>query len=336
MQLSRRKSIVLTLGSGVALFGAGAWRYLESGRQNAVTRTAAALGAEATITILGLPAGPANIALDAAFAELEAVESVLSLYRSSSQVCELNRAGVVSRPHPYLLEVLRVAEATSRRSAGAFDITVQPLWRLFAEAHRAGRLPPEPEIAAARDLVDWRAVEVSRDTVRLTGDGKAITLNGIAQGYAADRVRQVLREQGVRHALVNTGEIGACGANASRQPWTIGIQHPREPEAYVALAHLGDRSLATSGDYETSFSADFRHNHIFDPRTGRSPGELASVSIVAPTACQADALSTAAMVLGEAKTLALVATLPDVEAFLVRKDGATVATPGFPEVAAAG
>jgi len=338
MAFTRRRLLMMSLGSGAAM-AAGAWtslaRFGRGGRHladGAVTRTSWALGADVTMTVLDLPAARADRALDAAFGELETVETVMSLYRPDSQLCRLNRDRSLDRPHPYLVEVLAAAEATARLSNGAFDVTVQPLWQLFAACMKQGRLPTDSEIATARRSVDWRSVECSSDRVRLHEPVTAVTLNGIAQGFATDRAVAALRSHGVEHALVNAGEIGCVGAKPDGRDWSVGIQHPREWDAFVSLAALRARSLATSGDYETTFAGDFSQNHIFDPRTGDSPGELASVTIAAPTGLQADALSTAAMVLGAEQTLALIARLPDVDALLVRKDGRVLRTPGFEEV----
>lgn len=332
MNFGRRKALLLALGSAAALrmsslrAGEGA---LDS---FAVERTSWALGTTVALTVAGLPKAKAEAALDAAFAEIETVEQVMSLYRPSSQLCELNRAGVLHKPHPYLVQVLRTAAATSRDTRGAFDVTVQPLWELCAAAKKQGRAPTGGEIAAARARVDWRAVETRDECVRLHGVGRAITLNGLAQGFAADRAVAALAAHGVQHALVNAGEIGTRGGKPDGESWTVGIQHPREPDAYVSLAGLSGRSLSTSGDYETTFTEDFSRHHIFDPRSGNSPSELASVSIAAPTALEADALSTAAMVLGVDETLRLVAGRPGVDALLVTKGGRVLATPGFPQV----
>jgi thiamine biosynthesis lipoprotein len=268
------------------------------------------------------------------FSELEAIEQVLSLYRPESQLCRLNRAGKLSDPHPYLTEVLIAARNAAEQSDGAFDCTVQPLWQAYATASQEGRLPGDAEVAAARALVDWRQVEIRPGEVRLLKPHMAVTLNGIAQGFAADRARAVLQAHGVRQALFNTGEIGSLGFKSSREPWKVGIQHPRAADAFVSLAGLAGRSLATSGDYESAFSTDFRKNHIFDPRTGDSPAELASVSIVAPSAMQADALSTTAMVLGAKATVELAHSLREVDVLLVWKVGRTFATPGFPALEA--
>lgn len=332
MSLNRRRFLSLSLGSGVAALAGGfAWNGLKTSPSDAaVTRRAWALGSDVSMTVLGLPADRAERALDAAFAELELVEQVMSLYRPGSQLCRLNRERILHQPHPYFLAVLAMAEQTSRQSEGAFDITVQPLWQLFADCQKQNRLPTDDEIASVRAAVDWRAVEVSRGQIRLHAPATAITLNGIAQGFAADRAIAALRDHGVEHALVNSGEIGCLGRKPDGDDWTVGVQHPREPDAFVALTSLQGRSLATSGDYETTFSEDFSTNHIFDPRTGHSPSELASVSIAAPTAMQADALSTAAMVLGADRTLALIESLAEVDALLVHKDGSLRSTNGFP------
>jgi thiamine biosynthesis lipoprotein len=160
-----------------------------------------------------------------------------------------------------------------------------------------------------------------------------VTLNGIAQGFAADQAVAALQRAGIEHALVNTGEVGSLGHKANHAPWTVGIQHPRHDDAYAAVARLAGRALSTSGDYATTFSADRRHHHIVDPRVGFSPTELASTTIVAPTALEADALSTAVLVLGADAGLRLVAERAGVDALVVFKDGRTRKTAGFPEEA---
>lgn len=333
MSLSRRKFLTLSLGGGVAVAGTlvAANRRLWDSDHSLTehSRRSWALGSDVTMTVLGTDAAHANRALDAAFGELETVERVMSLYRPESQISVLNRERVLHQPHPYLVEVLTASAEASRLSNGAFDISVQPLWDVFATAQRQGQLPSEDEVAKARQTIDWHAVEVTTERVRLLAPVQAITLNGVAQGFAADRAVAALRAHGIKHALVNAGEIGSLGNKPNGDPWKVGVQHPRQREAFAALAALSGRCLSTSGDYETTFSADFSKNHIFDPRTGQSPSELASVSIAAPTAMQADLLSTTAMVLGPERSLELIAQLPNVDALLILKNGRTLQTRGF-------
>lgn len=261
----------------------------------------------------------AGAAVESAFAELERIESVMSLYRSESQISRLNREGVLEAPDALLIEVLRFAAEVAEKSGGAFDVTVQPLWAL------KGAKPD----AATLALVDWRKVELDEKRVKLA-PGMAITLNGIAQGFAADAAMRVMRAHRMEHALIDAGEFSAHGSNAENAPWRIGIQHPRERDAFAALTRLENRCLATSGDYETAFSDDWSRHHILDPETGESPGELASVSVLAPTAMAADALSTTLFVLGAKRGIEFLRGYPGTDALLILKDGRRVATTGFP------
>jgi FAD:protein FMN transferase len=294
--VNRRRFLALAAGAGIAALAP--WRPLQRAE-----RTSRALGAKVSLIAFHEERATAEAALDASFAALDAVEDVMSLYRPESELSRLNRDGLLERPHADLVHVLRSALDWSRRSGGAFDPTVQPLW----ESRQA--------------TIDWRKVDVDARRIRLE-PGMSITLNGIAQGFAADRVREVLRARGVRQALADTGEIAGVG-----RPWRIGIQHPRRPDAYVALAEIEDRVMATSGDYATTSV-----RHIVDPATLRAPETLSSVTILAPTGLEADALSTTVFVLGPDRGMELIASREGVDAFLVRKDGTTLATPHFPEV----
>jgi len=295
-------------------------------------RSGSAFGAEVSLIILHRDGAAARGACDVALAALRRVEEVLSLYRPQSELCRLNRLGRIERPHPDLVTVLRKGLRLSEQTGGAFDVTVQPLWELYASAKKEGRLPQAEELAAVRRRVDWRRLEVSAEKVRLNGEGMGVTLNALAQGFALDRVLEVLRAAGIQDGLVNTGEIGAMGFKEGRDSWVAGIQHPRQADAYVALTRLTDCCLSTSGDYATGFDDDRVRHHIFDPATGGSPGELASATVVAASGLDADGLSTAIMVLGAEGGLRLLRSYSGAEAFLVLKDGRTVMTPGFPKV----
>ena len=319
---TRRRFLTLTAGACGAMF----LGFKSPPPLRKMSRESKALGTHVTMTVLHADEDVGRAALDAAFAELERVESVMSIYRPETQLARLNRDGVLENPDPYFVEVLRHAAAVSEQSGGAFDITVQPLWALFSSQE-------DPDAAALRSAlgyVDWRGVKFADDRVSLATPGMAITLNGIAQGFAADAAMRVVRAHGVKHALIDTGEMSATGRNLAGAVWKIGIQHPRERDAFATLAWLDNRCLATSGDYETTFSADFSRNHIFDPHTGESPGELASVSVLAPTAMSADALSTTLFVLGLQRGMELLREYPGTDALMILKDGRPFATNGFP------
>lgn len=331
--IGRRRFLQIGLGAG-GLAACGAFvGFRTAGSLSEVRRSGKALGTTVELCVLHEDRATADRAIDAAFAAIDEVEEVMSLYRPHSSICALNSDGVLDGPHPWLVEVLQQAQAVSQASHGAFDVTVQPLWTCWSQATREHRLPTDAELQTARQAVDWRGVQVSSQRIALRRPGMQVTLNGIAQGFAADRAVAALRDHGITHALINTGEVNSLGRKADGTPWTVGIQHPRHDDAYAALAKLAGRALSTSGDYATTFTPDRRHHHIVDPRLGYSPDELASATIVAPTALEADALSTAVLVLGADRGLQLLADRLDVDALLVFKNGRTRSTAGFPEEA---
>ncbi|MCW5657719.1 MAG: FAD:protein FMN transferase [Burkholderiaceae bacterium] len=267
-------------------------------------------------------------ALDTAVVLLRRIEAQMSLFDPASALSRLNRDRVLRAPPAELLHVLRLAQHVSRASGGAFDVTVQPLWQAFDAARREHRLPDASEVSAARTLVDWRSLHVAPHELRLQRPGMAVTLNGIAQGYAADAVRAALARHGIGHALIDAGEFTALGHNPQQQPWTLGIADPRTEAALLAHLVTDGRCVATSADNETSFSADRRHHHIVDPRTGYSPPELTLVTVAAPSGALADALTKVMFVAGPRRIPAL-ARRWGVDVLWFDKRGHWLATPGL-------
>lgn len=338
--MKRRTLLRASLGLGVGVLAGAAWFGRTDSTAPASDNVSAGLsqhlrsgrvfGTNATLRVLHGDASVANAALDDAFARMVAVDSLMSVLRDESQIAVLNRMGTLESPDRHLVEVLSVARDLSARTGGAFDVTVQPLWRVYAEAQRGGALPPADKIAAAKALVGWQRLDASPDRVRLQDPGMAITLNGLAQGYGADVAVAALREHGIEHALLDTGEFGTIGSKEANAPWVLGIRDPRNADVVAARVPMDGRFLSTSGDYETCFTADFMHHHIFDPARGDSPLELASVTVLAPTGILADGLSTAFMVLGHERSLALAREMDSVDALFIAKDGTRWATNGFP------
>ena len=338
--MKRRTLLRASLGLGIGALAGTAWlgrtgfnaRSSEGlpSELSSYQRTGRVFGTHVTLRVLHGEPSVANAALDEAFARMVAVDSLMSVVRDDSQVMVLNRAGRLASPAPQVVEVLTVAQELSRQTQGAFDVTVQPLWQIYAEAQRRGGLPSPEEIATAKSLVGWQRLDASPDRVLLQDAGMGITLNGLAQGYGADVAVAALREHGIRHALLDTGEFGAMGSKGTDAPWVLGIRDPRNADAVLARVPMDGRFLSTSGDYETTFTPDFVHHHIFDPARGDSPVELASVTVLAPSGILADGLSTAFMVLGPERTLALAPRFERVDALLVAKNGARWQTTGFP------
>lgn len=217
------------------------------------------------------------------------IHAQMNVFDPDSALSRLNRHGVLHHAPEDLRVVLRLAEQVARATQGALDVSIQPLWQLWAQHHAAGERPSARAVAQVVQRVNWRAIELQGDTVRLNQAGMAISLNGLAQGHAADVVRHILQRHGVRHALVDTGETWPLGHNPQALPWQLAIE--ALPETPAHRLHSDDRAIATSSDQHTFFSADHRDHHIFNPHTGYSPPHWSSVSVLAVSALLADALT---------------------------------------------
>jgi FAD:protein FMN transferase len=284
-------------------------------------------------TTLSLRAGhasaeQADAGLDAAVKAIRHIEQHMSLFNPASSLCHLNRDGVLLQPDPDLVKILILAKHISERSQGSFDVTVQPLWNAWQNAKQLHRMPTVDELKLARSKTGWRHLEITAGRIRFLQPGMALTLNGIAQGYASDLARDSLRLHGIEHALIDTGEWSALGQSADSRPWSLGVENPRQADAIIARIVADGRAIATSSDSHCSFSADLRHHHIFDPRTGYSPSELASVTVLAPTCALADAM-TKVMFMASPERAIVLAKHWQVDVLAVDKSGRLYASPGL-------
>jgi thiamine biosynthesis lipoprotein len=266
--------------------------------------------------------------LDAAVAAIRRVEASMSLFNDRSELATLNRQGYLDSPSPELRTVLRTALLVAQHSGGQFDPTVQPLWLLYAQAQREGRLPSPGERAQVRERIGWQHVAMGDAGIALQKPGMALTLNGIAQGYAADLAKQTLVQHGIAHALIDAGEFACLGQNLRQQPWILGVEDPRNVEQVLADVPMGGRSVATSSDHRSAFSMDLLHHHILDPATGDSPPVLSSVTVLAPSATLADALTKVMFISGPHQIEAL-ARKWRVDVLWVEKTGRWHATSGI-------
>lgn len=232
-----------------------------------------------------------ELALNDAVKAIRGVEADMSLFNPDSAVSRLNRDGVLQKPSAQLLSVLSLARHVSERSQGAFDVTVQPLWNVWAKAQASDSLPDPKQLQLQRKLVNWRALEVNTDIVRLNAKGMAVSLNGIAQGYAADLVRAVLQSHGVMHALIDTGETATLGNAPGDKPWRFGVETAANVKSSQPEMTTDGRAMATSSDAHTAFTPDHVHHHIFNPHTGDSPRYWSSATVIAPSCAMADALT---------------------------------------------
>ena len=230
-------------------------------------------------------------ALDASVKAIRAVEKQMSLFDPDSAVSRLNQHGELRKPDAELVSVLTLAQYVSRRSKGAFDVTMQPLWSLWSLHSQSQTLPSSKALSQTRSLVNWQAMTVSADVVRLHAKDMGVSLNGIAQGYAADKVRAVLQSHGVQHALIDTGETALLGQTPAGGDWLFAVEPSAASTVAPPVIHPHGLATATSSDAHTVFSADRVHHHILNPHTGDSPTHWATVSVMAPSCALADALT---------------------------------------------
>ena len=260
--------------------------------------------------------------------EIDRYERIFSLYRPDSEIARLNAAGRLARPAPELRALVEESQRIGALSGGAFDISVQPLWRLY-EAHFWSRTDIQPDIAArarevARTLVDFRRIDSGAASIGFTRAGMAITLNSVAQGYITDAIADLLRHEGFESAVIDLGEFRTLGRHPDGRPWRLGIRNSGASSGASRMVELADMALAVSGGYGTPFEPSGRFHHIFDPQTGASANGLVDVAVIGPRATAANALSTAICVAGEARAPALLAAYPGMQAILTRPDGSVV------------
>jgi thiamine biosynthesis lipoprotein len=271
-----------------------------------------ALGAVASLALAHPDRGAAERLLAACTAEIARLERIFSLYRADSAISRLNAEGALDAPPFELVELLDRCAAFSALTGGTFDVTVQPLFRRYADHFaRPDANPAGPRVEDVLGLIGWHGIELAAGRVAFARPGMAITLNGIAQGYITDRVADLLRAAGLVDVLVDLGEVRALGRHPDGRPWRVGIaQRPeRVPAAAVDLADL---ALATSSGSGSPFEASGRLNHLLDPATGRCADPDRTVTVLAPDATTADALATAFALMPEARARAIASTLADV------------------------
>ncbi len=256
---------------------------------------------------------------------LDALEERLSFFRLQSEISRINllasEAPVAIEDDLFelLSEMMRLSEETE----GAWDITSAPLWQLWGFAKRRGGVPSEGEIEDALKLVGRHLVELDakRKTIRFKLPGMKINLGGVGKGYALDRCGKMLVDSGMNHFLLHGGRSSILargdgeGAKASTESkgWAIGVVDPRRPNRRIGEILLKNGAIGSSGSQFQSFRHEGKkYGHIIDPRTGRPANQTEAVTVLAPTATLADALSTAFFVLGAEKTAEYVKKRPEI------------------------
>lgn len=315
--LSRRKVIALCAAAGgAALVPFGASR--RAGAEPMIEWTGVSLGALSTIRLSHPDRAVGEAMLRRAVAEAQRLEAIFSLYRTDTALAELNRSGVLVAPPAELVHLLELCDDLWQVTDGAFDPTVQPLWRCYADHFASADADPggptREALAEAVGLVGWSKVRFSRNRIALGQRGMGLTLNGIAQGYITDRVVDLLRQEGIVSSLVDMGEIRTLGHRPDGHAWQADVE--TATTRHRRTLDLVDMAVATTGADGFRFDAEGRCNHLFNPATGRCAKPATNLTVVAPTAAAADALSTAFALLDEAATRSVLARVPDAQLYV--------------------
>ena len=266
----------------------------------------------------------ARKAVEAAFTAVKQVDRDMSLYRPESDIGRLNRlTGQGETPvRDSTAAVLREALSVARASQGALDVTISPLLAQWGFHSVRQEAPGPRQLEAALALVDYRHVhlDVSNGTVRLARPGVRLDLGGIAKGYAVDVAVDGLLRHGVSQGMVNAGgDLRLLGRHPDGAPWVVGVQHPLAPAKLLLALSLDGGAVATSGNYmRYRVYNGRRYGHLLHPQHGYPADTALSMTVVAPTAMRADALATAALIMGR-DGLAWLRGQQDVEAVMVTR-----------------
>jgi thiamine biosynthesis lipoprotein len=254
-----------------------------------------------------------------AMTEFDRIEAVMSTYRADSEISGLN-AHAAERPmpaSPELFGLLQRSIDVSKITDGAFDITFDSLGFLYD--YRERLKPTEGQIRELLPKINYRHLildPVGR-TVKFSVPGTRINLGGIAKGYSVERVIGMLRAAGVTNALATAGGDTRLLGDRRGKPWIVGIRDPDDANGWVTRLALQDEAISTSGDYERFFIENgVRYHHILNPRTGRSPGGVRSVSIIGPDATMTDGLSKV-FVLGPERAIAIIESVPGYDVIVI-------------------
>ena len=285
----------------------------------------AIMGTEVSVELQCADQAEAEAAIGAVMAEMRRIDATMSPHKADSELSLVN-AGAAANPvavSPGMFGLLSRAVAFSKLSGGAFDITFASAGNLYD--YRAGVAPDPSALADALPLIDWRHLQLDHasHSVRFARAGVRIDLGGFAKGHAVDNAIAILRQRGIANAMVAAGGDSHVMGSRGDRPWTVAIRDPRREGAVVAVLPLEDCSISTSGDYERFFERDgVRCHHLLDPRTGRSPAGVRSVTVIADDGLTTEAFSKTVFVLGVADGLRFVEAHSGVDAVIVDAHGA--------------
>ncbi len=256
--------------------------------------------------------------------EMNRVDQLMSPYKPASELSILNQTAAKGyvKISKELFNLLVKSESYSKLTQGAFDVTFSSVGYLYD--YRKQSKPDAKTIKALKSSINYQSIQLKAETseVKFVDENTKIDLGGIAKGHAVDQCIELLKRHGIKNAFVSAGGDSRVIGSKGDRLWYIGIRHPRDAEKLIVNMPLQEVAISTSGDYERFFEQNgIRYHHIIDPNTGDSARSSQSVTILADTSVDADALSTSIFILGPEKGMAMINQLPNVSAVIIDKNG---------------
>jgi len=287
-------------------------------------KTFEVMGTEAKVEFEADSAKLARSLIQAVVAEMRRIDHLMSPFKTTSELSKLNREGAYGpvKVTPELFRLLELSIEYSELTQGSFDVTFSSLGYLYD--FRKSQKPSQRQINDLAPSIDYQSIMLSSESkvVSFKNKNTRIDLGGIAKGHAVDQCIKLLMAAGIKNAFVSAGGDSRVIGKKEGRLWYIGIRDPRDAKKLIVNMPLEEVSISTSGDYERFFIKDgIRYHHILDPQTGDSARASRSVTILAPTSTQADALSTSVFVLGPQKGMKLINSIPNVSAIIIDKIG---------------
>jgi len=332
-KLQRRRFLQMT---GAAALGAAALPLVSPAiglakvtrELSAAQQTRMMMGTLVSVTVLDFSPARAQEAMEAAFSAMRGLTPVFDRHRPVGPVASFNAEGRLSDLEPRLKQVLDLCATVQRATGGAFDPSVAPVVDAMAASFASQQGPPS-RASLDQALAAVGGVTYNGSSLRLTKQGAALTLDGVAKGYIVDQGLAAAKAAGARHALINAGgDVGVMGDQGGR-PWRVAVADPDAPTKPKMVLSLTSGALATSGDYEVYFDQERLYHHIVNPDTGRAPGSGHSVSVRASSAALADALATACFVMKPAEATRFLKARPGLEGLILTRFGQRFQTKGF-------
>ncbi len=274
--------------------------------------------------------------LEAVFEEADRIDHLMSTYKDDSEISKINRTAAESAvevSHELYRLIARSLEI-SVLTQGAFDITYDSVGQHYDFRER--QRPDDETVMSELENIDYRHVKLDdmSATIRFQRHGVRINLGGIAKGYVVERGIDILRSNGIEHAIVTAGGDSRLLGDRRGRPWMVGIRDPRKDGEVAISVPLQDEAISTSGDYERFFDEDgVRYHHIIHPGTGTPADGVHSATVFGPDAVTTDALSTSVFVMGVDLGLRMIAVLPDYESIVIDAEGQVFFSDGLEQPA---